>query len=314
MSDRDSRVPPRRISERTVLAKAEYFQDIGLWPPRSEVDPVRWLRNFGRSGSEAREYAANLLNAFLFVSSPMVERLFYSAVHALSSSICDAALTAGQDPTGAWNRFLEGLIVTYVEGEHHNPTKSGYAFARMARQVLGLSQMQILEPGEALAISASQPDQPVLFVDDFVGSGNQMIGTWQREYSSSVRSARSFDDRAKSAPGRFYYCPLVCTEYGHQRLVCNCQELTVLPVHELGPSDSLVGSESSLWPESLKEGAEAFLLDSSRRAGIVGGSPLGWKGFHDLALGVAFEHCVPDATMPLFYWDRNGWFPLVRRT
>jgi hypothetical protein len=39
-----------------------------------------------------------------------------------------------------------------------------------------------------------------------------------------------------------------------------------------------------------------------------------WQGFHKLGLALAFQHCVPDATLPLFYWEHNEWHPLIRRT
>ena len=37
-------------------------------------------------------------------------------------------------------------------------------------------------------------------------------------------------------------------------------------------------------------------------------------GFHDLGLTIAFEHSVPDATLPIFWADGSNWKPLYRRS
>ena len=62
-----------------------------------------------------------------------------------------------------------------------------------------------------------------------------------------------------------------------------------------------------------KPGAHEFLFEASRRAGIVDELGSNWAGFENLALPLAFFHCVPDATLPLYFWERNGWSPLIRR-
>jgi hypothetical protein len=39
-----------------------------------------------------------------------------------------------------------------------------------------------------------------------------------------------------------------------------------------------------------------------------------WQGFHCLGLSLAFYDSVPDATLPIFYWEENGWNPLIKKT
>ena len=60
----------------------------------------------------------------------------------------------------------------------------------------------------------------------------------------------------------------------------------------------------------LRETASDFIY----KASMLGGIPeTQWKGFHDLALTVGFEHSVPDATLPIFYWKNNDWKPLIEK-
>ena len=66
----------------------------------------------------------------------------------------------------------------------------------------------------------------------------------------------------------------------------------------------------------MRAEGQAWIADASRRGGVPdtnGAQPGDWRGFAKLGLALAFEHGVPDATLPLFYWDGPGWEPLMRR-
>ena len=53
------------VSEADVLRKWEYFVSVQVWPLTSQMDPEGWLSNFEAA---EREYAVQLLNAFLYYS------------------------------------------------------------------------------------------------------------------------------------------------------------------------------------------------------------------------------------------------------
>jgi len=304
------RFPATQSSQAAILAKAELFTDFQLWPTTHIMDPRGWLRNF----TEAEfPYALVLLDSFLFYSEPLVDALYRSAVHALSIEVAESATTLGQ-AKAMWRSFLGHLRVTYVEGEEPNPTDSGLVFARKARQVLAVQEDQIVRPVDALAAVRSDPTLPLLFVDDFVGSGNQMHDTWHRRYASTGSGEASFAQLAASGSGTFYYVPIIAAAKGMEHLRDSCGDLRVRPAHVLDDAYSLTHDKCGLWPEPLKPTARDLLYSVSQRAGITTHYKYGWQGFHDLALPVGFWHSVPDATLPLFFWDKAPWVPLLRRT
>ena len=194
-------------------------------------------------------------------------------------------------------------------------TDSGFAFARKARQVLGIREEQILSPDRAAAELYSGPIRPVVFVDDFVGSGNQFLETWERGVKISNTISISFRQLSLLRGTEFYYCPLVCTEFGYKRLRSSCSRLMLNPAHVLSASYSALHKESLIWPDHLRSTAADFLRTASGRAGIPdnGGGVGDWRGFNSLGLTIAFAHSVPDATLPIFYWKENGWSALVRQ-
>ena len=37
------------------------------------------------------------------------------------------------------------------------------------------------------------------------------------------------------------------------------------------------------------------------------------KGYREQGLALAFEHGIPDACPPIFYWETGDWKPLMNR-
>lgn len=309
MKGSSDRLPAQQVSTDFIESKVQYLQDVHLWPERQALDPQEWLRNFR---DVEQPYALNLLNVFLYFNEPLIDALFRAAVQGLSAELT-AAATSLADAKARWRTFLARVRVTYVEGEQPRPTDSGIVFARKARQVLHIDEDQIVDPARALRALLDNPQCPVLFVDDFVGGGSQMSATWLRPYPIGTGQSSTFAAAAQYG-SYIVYTPLVATTHGLDVLALNCPGLKVRPAHSLDARYSLTAPDSVLWPDALRPSATAVLFEASKRAGIVEECKYGWKGFQELALALAFWHSVPDATLPLLFWDRRGWAPLIRRT
>ncbi len=304
-----NRLHAQRAPDALVLSKLQFLADIHIWPLRTHLNPHRWLDNFRPT---ERPYAVNILNVFLYLSNPIVDTIFRATVHAMSAALTSQA-TSLANAKALWRRYLSSVKVTYVEGEQPNPTDSGLLFARKARQVLNIPQTQIANPRDALNELVQSPKTPIMFVDDFVGSGNQMVATWHRKYQLASGYETSFSE-VSHADTHLVYVPLVATRTGLAALNTSCPQLMTRPAYSLDSRYSLLSDDSVLWPTNLRENAADVLYHVSRRAGIVDSLDYSWRGFHDLALALAFEHSVPDATLPLIYWEKNGWKPLIRKT
>ena len=303
------RLPPQQASEQFIFSKIEFLRDTNVWPARHKLDHLAWLDNFQ---SDERPYALNLLHIFLYYNDSMVDALFQGAIQQLGSLIIDKA-TSSIQARDVWSSFLDNLLITYVESKPLNPTESGLIFARKARQVLGIKECQIVLPQQALQFICFKPTTPILFVDDFIGSGQQVIDAWQHRYTLSNGQTVSFSSLSWTQ-GEFLYTPIVATTYGLEEVAKRCSGLSTFPAHILDEGYSLTSESSILWPDTLKPHASQFLFNASKRAGIVDRHPTEWKGFHNLALPLAFFHSVPDATLPLYWWNEDGWRPLIERS
>jgi hypothetical protein len=279
--------------------------DVQLWPRETRLNPLGWLSNFEDTETD---HAIHLLNAFLYYSAELTDELFKAAFQQLSRRIItiNSPYVAAQ---ATWRQFRSDVIVTHVTGEYPNDTDSGHIFARKARQVLGIPEDNVAAPDEALQRLSDAGPRPVLFVDDFVGSGDQFITTWQRDVELDDGSILSFERFSGVSGASFYYCPLFVSSKGREAIASSCPSVILSPAHFLSDRYSALSDDSIVWPDHLRSSAHDFLQKASRRAGIVS-----WKGYNNQALTLAFEHCVPDATLPIYYHEANGWTPLIKRT
>ena len=291
---------PNVLTPDYLISKCEYFSSIGIWPRREILDPERWLENFVQ---DELEHAVYLLNGFMYFSPSLVDQTFSTAIRNLGRM-----MTKDQ-----WKVFLTNILVTLVTGEDPNVTDSGYAFTRRARR-LGIPQDRIVEPQRACNEIRAGFNGAVVFVDDFLGSGNQFDETWNRRY---FPYNHSFMSLAATSHATFYYCPAFGTQLGLDRINRDCPEVTVNPGVFIPDRYGALDPDSIIWPSHLRDSAEEFLRTVSVRAGIpdTGGTePTDWRGFASLGLTIAFENSIPDATLPILYWDDNGWRPLMRRS
>src|SRR5262249_13559651 len=148
-----------------------------------------------------------------------------------------------EEVRNGWNRFVDTVVITAVQGETPNITDSGFTFARKARQNLQIEQQRIMDVRGTLELLTRGHTFPVVFVDDFVGSGNQFVETWQREFEIDGVSM-SFERFCMSNHSQFYYCPLVCTQVGYSRIRSECGNVVISPGHLLPSRYSALAADS----------------------------------------------------------------------
>jgi hypothetical protein len=313
MSEETPRISPIEVTKEIALDKCKFFADIHVWPLHSRLDPDRWLANFN---DDEMPYAIHMLHSFLYFSEHMVEQMLCAAFQGLGKFVisCESDFAAAQTQ---WTKFRNIAKITWIPGEIPSEADSGHVFVRKARQVLGINEENLLSPSDTVNMLSRSGPCPVVFVDDFVGSGEQCVKGWKTVYPDS---GVSFEVLALQPGYSLYYSPLICTHDGYQRLRDECKGLIVNAAHVLPKNYSLLAPDSAFWPDSLRSNAVDVIKTISTRVGIPdtdGAHVNDWQGFHKLGLGLAFYDSVPDATLatlPIFYWEQNGWKPLIRRS
>lgn len=290
-----------------VLQKCDALKRAGLWAGESKVRPLAWLNNFADNDKIA---AAVLLDHFVYFSDPVTDRLLLATFRSLRDR--SRRGLGGLPPD-----LVDTAVFTRVEGEKPNPTDSGNVFCRKARQVLAIPERRVLEPAEAVAAAAR--GTPVIFLDDFVGSGDQFCATWGRPYLPT--SPRSFADVFSAQPFPAIYLCLITTQKGRDRIHVEIPSLVLDYAHLLAADDSVRSLPTSPLIPPLQDPQKAvadLLQQYSPRLSLpayMGQDDWAQYGYQSLGTTIAFEHGVPDATVPLVWADgSNGWIPLARRS
>jgi hypothetical protein len=289
-----------------LTEKERYFREFSVWPVYADFDSEGWLSNFHR---DERNVAERLLTNFTYFNERMTDALLRASVQQFLVS------TSQSDP----NRYGKGLdylretAFVICEGESPNPTDSGHVFARKLRDRLSISESNIFWPLNALL--KKDCFKRYVFVDDFTGSGNQFIETWNRVHQVDGTSI-SFKGISEQGSASFAYCCCIATQKARQAIHAAAPGVLLAPAHQLSERHSAIHSHSGIWVDFDAGTAREKIRQASARAGYTAEDQgqNDWRGFHALGLSLAFSHGIPDACLPIYFSQRNGWKPLVVRS
>jgi hypothetical protein len=283
-----------------IFEKEKKFREFQIWPLAATLDVRSWVENFKE---EHQDFALRLLDGFYFLSDPVIDAMLLGALQRLVSDFTNRS-ASGAD-------FFQETLFVIVQGESPSVSDSGHIYARKLRDKAGVSEGKIKHPAEALKIA--DYFRNIVFVDDFIGSGQQMLYTWQRSHQLAATASTSFSELSAKGNHSFFYCATVCSSIGHLNLSRDIPELQIFAAHQLRNQDSLTYDDHPVWRGRYSE-SMLLLRQYSKEAGYDAedGGEDDWRGFYRQALGLAYWHSVPDATLPVFRSARAGWKPLVR--
>jgi hypothetical protein len=220
----------------------------------------------------------------------------------------------------AWQESIRQLKIIPVRGEEPSTADSGFHYSRLLRNMFGLpdSQFPDVRPTLLNLLTPSVDQRIIVFVDDFVGTGQQFVTLWRMEHNYGYDMTLSFADIASSSGALFFYCPLVTTSYGLEYIKSVCgDQVIICPAHTISEEYNALHPNSRIWSNSdIKQMAPSVLADIANRVGMPdqdGGSVDDWQGYHKLGLGLAINDAMPDACLGVFRFKQNGWRPLFNK-
>lgn len=280
-----------------------YYSQIGLWPSiPSEISPEQWLANFK---TDERPFAESLLKSILYLNNRLTRRLFVSALHRISQTLGPSG-GSFDGRKSLWTNFLNSVIVTMPAGTQANPSDSAHFFANWVKHDTPIAEQQIMTTSEARRVLSTE-QRPILFVDDFAGTGRQFDTTWHDD-SGGVPSFHGL--KQSGSISNAIYAPVLATKQACDKIAQRCDGALVLPAQRLSNRYGALDPQTLLFPEHQLPGVETFIRSTSARAKIPEDQIFGVGG---LALAVGFEHSIPNNTLPIIWWTKNKWAPLFAR-
>lgn len=299
------------LEQTKSIDRYKYFRDVQLWPLTNEFNFQGWLKNF-ESNIQDYELACHIMDFFNYFPKNIVDQMLISSVGRAGYELSRFFLD--------WKHsdFKKRCIYSFIPGEIQNPSDSGNLFMRKLRDVLEIEEDRFIDFSVIHDfLESSKVPIPVVFVDDFVGSGMQCYTAWC--LTEGGRHNKTLSNISLKSGHKFVYAPLIVNKKGYDFIKMNCNDLILSPSHIIGPQYNLFDPSCICWKGDLalyKSGIE-LILRKSNELGIpsTNGTHVNdEKGFHEQGLALAFEHGVPDAVPAFFYWNADGWTPLIKKT
>jgi hypothetical protein len=288
----------------SVKGRCRDLIDAGIWQGITRLQLQAWLGNF--ITPEEEYFAACLLDALIYRSSDQTTALMSQLLHRTLPDL----IRRDPLPRGSRVEWIDvlrdstdrGIRVVPVIRDQDPPTKSGPLICRLYKRRFQLNDRWMIWPWQ-IESAVDAGVRTFLFVDDFVGTGTQFS-----------RFCRRFDIVGRLKDAFAVYAPLVAHSTGLANLRRDYSSLRFCCVESLGDSHGLFGDGSPWFSDGTNstEAALAFYFDLlSRRRIQVGEDYL--IGFGKLGLAYAFEHAMPNNSIPLLWYRSANWSPLFNR-
>ena len=262
-----------------------------------------WINNF--RNEKERYLAAKILDALIYRSDSQTISLMHQL---FQRTIPDLQRNRKISPslTNLYTSLKEKsddpvVRIVPVLPPDSPPIKSGSLIGRYIHRYLGFSSKWIAQCSDVPSLISQ--GYVVIFVDDFLGTGNQFIEFIEKNH---------FQDSVGS--GKCVYVPLVAHKDGIQKLEEYLKALSVSTVEMLDDSHAFFNEIAGYFPDDCNtiETARNFYYDMLERHGIhLHGSDR--RGYGCFELVYAFKHAVPDNSLPILWWSESDWQPLFSR-
>lgn len=283
-----------------IIKKCEQLVAAGFWPHEQELPYRAWLSNF--TCPEDVKAAATILDRFVFINQDHARRAVSHGYTRFLGHIHDQRHT----PQRTAPRILQLHKCTHftaVRGESPNPAESGNAYMRIARETLDVSEERIHELEEAIDVCAE--GRPLVLLDDFSGTANQIINT----LTTSDSSGRTLSQLLTNHDVTVCCITAVMTSNAIQRLCDKVPNLLLFPGYIANVNDYGL---DALLPQNKFPDVHSLLTDLAPRFSIDGIDPI--RGINSLGLLLGVHDRIPDASLPILWADGNdSWIPLKRR-
>lgn len=289
------------------IEKYKFFRDTQIWPLASDFNYEQWLANFAEG--EEKDIAQHILDYFIYIPDTHINQMLATVIGKCGYYF--------KYQRGSWTDedFKNNCWYSFVPGEELKPTDSGYVFNRKLRDIIHIPEGRLVSFQDLYQILLYSVDQNVVLVDDFVGSGHQTCVAWNR---LDQLASNSLQEIAFKNNHKIIYAPLIVNYKGYKKIVNECGGLGLTYIHFLSKDYSLFSKNCPCWggDEVLFQNAINLIEQKSEELGIPntgGASVIDIKGYDKQGLALAFEHGMPDACPPIFYWESADWKPLIKK-
>ena len=197
------------------------------------------------------------------------------------------------------------ILVSYID----SVGKSGAALARLYAEEAKIYIDNVVEKGSlAEALTKNEEVQALVFVDDFIGTGQQAS-----ENMESIH--KLLEHILVGRQIKLFFVVIAAYIQGYRKVKDTIERLKlpfeIRACEVMQESCQFFGEQSSAFRDPVeRENAKKVAQEYGKA--LVRDNPL---GYGDLGIAVVFEHSCPNDTLPILWAESNNpkWMPLFRR-
>lgn len=263
-------------------------------PLASEEQLERWIKDFaGYRQPPTKDTLKKWLSSFDPEHLSIAHKVL-DAVVVVSEREIHQGYRDGLASLPGWSKFAAARTGRWFFVGAGGAGESGLAMLRMFREANGLTseiwQDYFKSPRELPSLGLTAYDN-VVFVDDFAGTGKQMVSYWptMQELVASEASC---------------YLLLTALTEGAERHIIQNTELTVVSDIKIAACGNIFSEECNIFDQSEREHLEAY-------------GNIAWpshpKGYGDCGLTLVLSHKTPNNTIPILHANHQHWKGLFPR-
>jgi hypothetical protein len=297
----------KELEIKEVTDRLSFFQTVQLLPLTHELNFQGWLKNFEKG--EDRYIASLIADFFIYYPDFLVDNLMESAMQNIGYELSKRL--------SYWhhNFLYDKCYYSYIPGEVPEKSDSGILFTRKLKD-MGVPPNRVIDFDKIYETLLSESFlTPIIFIDDFVGSGQQCHSAWNKNRKNQ---GKTLNEIQKEIGNLFIFAPLVANEIGEEAIGENCPNLIFSPVHTLGNEYNLFHKSCYCWKgdDRLYEKGVELIETYSKKLGITdnkGSHTEDVRGYYNQGLAIKFKSGAPDAVPAFFYWEKKGWTKLFTK-
>jgi hypothetical protein len=301
--------------EELIAERIEFLKTIGLWPNGSAFNYRSWVDNFPK---KEQKYAYKLLDKFIYINDELCVYFLEAALTKIGGDIINYNHD-NIDVGLAWRNFIGSLQFCAIRGEIPNETDSGLTYLRIARKRLKIPESNIfntelLLKGLYTACKEGIVERDVVFIDDFIGTGNQFLATWFREIEVETGVKIDFHrlSRLDNCKVRFFCCTIACVQAGLKNITDHTDKVKVRAAHVIGLDYNILSDNCKIFSKKERERIITVLENIATKTGMKDDmSADDWRGYEGLGLSIGVRDMIPDASLAVYRWNFEGWVPLI---
>lgn len=275
-----------------------------IWSGITQIEFNTWMKNF-RTKNE-KYFAACILDSLIYrcekqevaLAMEIFTKKLPQYLNELSHTLFDYSdlLNILKNQVSEEHKIR---LVT-VANPQDRPGKSNDTVFRMYRRKLDFNDSWFIKPNE-VEREIQNGITTFIFIDDFLGTGNQFGSMWNIEGFS-----------LKLKDSNVMYCPLVAHVEGVNKLNNLNSDLKIIAGENLN-EDCDVFKFAFIDGVNTTDGAKEFYKNMLEKYNFKNLLEENTFGYGNLGLAYTFSHASPDNCLQIIWEPQEGWEPLIKK-